>query len=519
MDRHIDRTHRSNALRGLGRLSILLRTGMIGVGNCEAEKAEVAVVLKSGIFDRSPALAQLLAYVCGKYFEGSAEELKEYTIAVEALHRPPEFDQKRDSVVRVQFHRLRERLSEYYQGEGAPHPIHIEIPQGQYVPRFLAAGKARVADVLEPVTETPARRGRWRWVAAVALIVAAAGGLFWASRHPDHRDGKAAVTPGAAPGSSSVRILVGLPDRTFTDGYGDAWLSDRYFEGGAVVNLPGVAIAGTRDPRLYQSRRQGVFRYDIPLDTGTYELRLYFAETFFGENNTAGYGGENSRAFGIQINGNTVMNRLDVVGEAGPSAADIKVFRDVSPAADGKLHLSFVPILSVPFLNAIEITPGTPGRLQPIRLVAQPRAYVDTAGETWLPDRFAIGGQLVQRHTVVAGAPDPALYTGERFGNLTYNIPVPPGRYSLSLYMAEQWLGPDMPGGGGVGSRLFDVLCNGVALVRNFDILARAGGSNRALVTTFHGLQPDHQGRLLLTLLPVRNFGLINAIEVTEDVK
>ena len=83
--------------------------------------------------------------------------------------------------------------------------------------------------------------------------------------------------------------------------------------------------------------------------------------------------------------------------------------------------------------------------------------------------------------------------------------------------MAEQWLGPGMPGGGGAGSRLFDILCNGVALARNFDIFVRAGGSNRALVTTFHGLQPDHQGRLLVTLLPVRNYGLINAIEVTEE--
>jgi hypothetical protein len=105
---------------------------------------------------------------------------------------------------------------------------------------------------------------------------------------------------------------------------------------------------------------------------------------------------------------------------------------------------------------------------------------------------------MVKRTAAVSGAAQPELFAGERFGNLMYTIPVPPGKYAVSLYMAERWLGPGMPGGGGEGSRLFDILCNGVALARDFDVLARAGGPNRALVQTFHGLQPDHQGRLVL---------------------
>ena len=36
----------------------------------------------------------------------------------------------------------------------------------------------------------------------------------------------------AAPGSDSVRILAGLDEGTFTDGFGNVWLSDRYYEGG-----------------------------------------------------------------------------------------------------------------------------------------------------------------------------------------------------------------------------------------------------------------------------------------------
>ena len=81
----------------------------------------------------------MLTYVCAKYFEGAGEQIKEYNIAVEALGRPADFDQKRDSIVRVEAHRLRKRLREYYEADGADHAIRIEIPPGQYAPRFLPA--------------------------------------------------------------------------------------------------------------------------------------------------------------------------------------------------------------------------------------------------------------------------------------------------------------------------------------------------------------------------------------------
>ena len=101
------------------------------------ENRELQAILASGIFDRSPALAQLLSYVCAKYFEGTADRIKEYSLAIDVLGRPPDFDPKRDSIIRVQFHRLRERLAEYYANGGANDPVHIVIPQGQYAPRFV----------------------------------------------------------------------------------------------------------------------------------------------------------------------------------------------------------------------------------------------------------------------------------------------------------------------------------------------------------------------------------------------
>jgi hypothetical protein len=103
-------------------------------------KAELEAVIASGIFAKAPSLALLLDYVCAKYFEGQANQIKEYNIAVEALGRPPSFDPRQDSIVRVEAFRLRKRLKQYYEHEGADRHLRIVIPSGQYVPQFLENG-------------------------------------------------------------------------------------------------------------------------------------------------------------------------------------------------------------------------------------------------------------------------------------------------------------------------------------------------------------------------------------------
>src|SRR5579871_5923308 len=83
-------------------LHYLRGTSMHTAADFRQERLELDALLASGIFNRAPNLAQLLTYVCSQYFEGMAGQIKEYNIAVEALGRPPDFDQKRDSIVRVE---------------------------------------------------------------------------------------------------------------------------------------------------------------------------------------------------------------------------------------------------------------------------------------------------------------------------------------------------------------------------------------------------------------------------------
>jgi hypothetical protein len=498
------------------------------------ERQELERVLNSGVFHRAPNLALLLTYVCSKYFDGTADQIKEYNIAVDALGRPPDFDQKRDSIVRVEAHRLRKRLREYYEADGAGHDVHIDIPPGQYAPQFHLKGlpasdehsngvlpaEAPLTEIAPLVDARPARGSRVSMAAMALLLVFCTGGIaLW--KTPGRKGllatGASAATmvPGAA-GSDEIRILAGHLGSDYTDRLGHVWLSDRYFQGGAVFETLDHPIFGTREPRIYQSRREGNFEYAIPLAPGVYEMRLHFAETLYGENNVAG-GGEASRVYNVCINGKEALHEFDVINEAGPSTADVRAFRDVSPAADGKLHLKFEPFTNPPILSAIEITPGTPGLFKPIRMIALDRPYTDRQGRVWEPDRYARGGQLVLRTRRVEGATDPELFRGERYGNLRYVIPVPPGRYCVTIYAAEAWFGPGAPAGGGAGSRVFDILFNGVELRREFDVFREAKGAGRPATFTAHGLEPDAQGKLNIVMTPTRNYACINAMEVIDE--
>jgi hypothetical protein len=84
-------------------------------------------------------LQQLLQFLTVRVFEGGTDGLKEYTIGVEAFGRPQDFDPKTDTIVRVQIHRLRQKLAEYYDSDGSRDPILVEIPKGHYLPTFEPA--------------------------------------------------------------------------------------------------------------------------------------------------------------------------------------------------------------------------------------------------------------------------------------------------------------------------------------------------------------------------------------------
>jgi hypothetical protein len=193
-----------------------------------------------------------------------------------------------------------------------------------------------------------------------------------------------------------------------------------------------------------------------------------------------------------------------------------RVLKDVLPAKDGKLHLSFEAGSGPAMLNAIEILSSKPGRIQPVRIVPQASPVSDSDGRVWAADEFFFGGTLVFRRNVVLDRPERSLFQGERYGNFSYRIPVAPGRYSVTLHFVETWFGTAESGFAPVDSREFDVYANGQALLRNFVPGKEAGGPNRIIEKVFRNLQPNAQGLLRLEFVPIKNYAEVNAIEVVE---
>ncbi len=99
-------------------------------------RAALARLLESDLFQRSPRLSDFLKYIVDMTLEGSAKQLKGYTIGVEVFGKPDSFDPEHDASVRVDATRLRRVLATYYSGQGRNDPVKISVATGTYVPSF-----------------------------------------------------------------------------------------------------------------------------------------------------------------------------------------------------------------------------------------------------------------------------------------------------------------------------------------------------------------------------------------------
>jgi len=137
-------------------------------------RLEVARLLASPMFSHSDAMRRLLAYLAEKAAAGQTEGLKEFTIGVEAFHKPSDYSPQEDPTVRVVASKLRRRLDEYYATEGAARPYRIEIPKGHYGLRL-----APQTEAVAPQVSSAARR--WRRISMVlaAALVLSLIALAW----------------------------------------------------------------------------------------------------------------------------------------------------------------------------------------------------------------------------------------------------------------------------------------------------------------------------------------------------
>jgi len=529
----------------------------------ELEAAEVALA-------RTPRLTKLLRYLVERYWEGNSDHLTEYNIATEVFGRSKtSFVSSEDAIARVEVHRLRKRLREFYENEGGKHELQIVLPPGTYVPVFLprtepaASVSSGIVETVAadaptglPLAETPGafraegsigsgptspeqhppqkahprRRGLlYALFGALAVAVAIAFSVARLAHRSDRTPGTAASLPlpvaataGKLPAlpyvSVPFRMIAGYKGPLERDTAGNLWQADQYFRDGWPLHDPLTVVPRTNDPLLFDYGRAGDSSYDIPLRPGLYELHLYFLQTADTAQAVESEDSEDKAVFKVLLNGKTLLKDFDIVSDAmGRNIADERIFRDISPAEDGYLHLHLSTVVGTPSIRAIALLPGAAHQQLPIRIATQPIPFVDTNGVLWGADSYFIGGRHLT-HTLPASAgPDTELMSAERYGHFSYSIPADTrDQYTLSLYFVESFWGTPQSGGGGVGNRIFRVLCNGNTLLDNFDIYKEVGAFH-LLKKTFYHLRPTAQGKLNLTFEPISNYATVSAIEVVDE--
>ncbi len=185
---------------------MLSEPGFISLPLCHDQ---VQRIVNSKTFQSAPTLQQLFRFLATRALQAHTDEIKEYTIGVEALGRKQDFDPKTDPIVRVQVYRLRQKLREYYELEGSQDSILVEIPKGHYLPKFevlkplpsnlrpvpvpqpeIGPGAAEAMSSKEPSVGGLSRRAMIMVILS-ALAAFAAG--FWTD-HYQHRNRQDVLT-------------------------------------------------------------------------------------------------------------------------------------------------------------------------------------------------------------------------------------------------------------------------------------------------------------------------------------
>src|ERR1700722_3236742 len=92
-------------------------------------------------FAKSKFLISFILYICEKHLLDQTSEITEQQIGEHVFRRPQGYNPGDDNIVRNYARLLRQRLDEYFTGEGIEETIRIVVPRGGYVPLFVEEDK------------------------------------------------------------------------------------------------------------------------------------------------------------------------------------------------------------------------------------------------------------------------------------------------------------------------------------------------------------------------------------------
>ena len=154
------------------------------------------------------------------------------------------------------------------------------------------------------------------------------------------------------------------------------------------------------------------------------------------------------------------------------------------------------------------------GSLASVRIKAGDiSGYRTKAGQRYGSDAYFSGGvpgsinppDTRAAERIAVAADDPGMYDSFREGAFAYRVPVPSGRYRVTLKFAE-------PAANKAGAREFNVRVNGRVVLRRFDIFAAAGGVLKGIDRAFEATSRDNS--LSIEFVPLQGAALVSALSI-----
>jgi len=220
-------------------------------------------ILASPRFATADRLSRFLRYTVEETLNGQTDKLKESLLGIDVFGRKPTYDPRVDAVVRTEAVKLRARLREYYESDGAEDEVIIDLPKGGYVPAFRTRDKLTDATP-PPITETAAQPTprRWMSISAGALIV----GVLAVSVYLTTRGHTRSFNP-AANDLSSIAVLPFAdlsPDRDqeyFCDGMTEEIIDE-------LSKIGGLRVVARTSSFAFKGKQQDIREIGRRLNVG-----------------------------------------------------------------------------------------------------------------------------------------------------------------------------------------------------------------------------------------------------------
>ncbi len=155
-----------------------------------------------------------------------------------------------------------------------------------------------------------------------------------------------------------------------------------------------------------------------------------------------------------------------ITPDSGYQIADVKV----DGVSQGKISSYTFADVTSPHTIEASFSPAPPVGQPAFAVNCGGPRYVDRNGVVFQADTQYSGGTKFVNLVPIAGTDDDALYQTERYGDFSYNIPLPNGNYQVVLKFAEIYSRCNAP-----GKRIFNVRVEGSEVLSRLDLFAQTG--------------------------------------------